>query len=378
MKILLIYPSLTHPVNSGNKSWLISQVQILRNLGHDVFVICVDTTRDSRTINETKEWWGDHVFIFNPILLFHYWEKLCYKLRRKLGGGVYFCDDLYPWGLNRFVKKITNQQRFDACIVNYYWLTKALRKIDVPIKGINTHDVFSFRNQKTHVPNAWMSTLPNEEAKGLSRADVIFALQEKEAIYFSYLCPNSKVLTVYCPFSLNRLPVTNNHKLLMLSGANILNVRGLEWFCKEVFPSIIEEFPDVEIVLGGNICNAIGNNYSHLPINKVGFVGDPKEIYSLGDVAINPCLEGTGLKIKTVEALSFGRIVMSHPHGIEGIYDEQNAPVFHSDNPDEWVTYLKTIWNSTDELTNRVDAVCDYIESMNLYIESQYKKIESL
>lgn len=41
MKILLVYPSMTHPLNAGNRCWLLSQVKLLKSMGHDVSLVAV-------------------------------------------------------------------------------------------------------------------------------------------------------------------------------------------------------------------------------------------------------------------------------------------------------------------------------------------------
>lgn len=380
MKILEVYPTLTHPVNAGNKQWLLSQVNILKELGHEVYIVCVDVPGlkekyDEEGYIETKYYWGNYVFVYRPSFVYRLWSSLCIKLRKRLNGGFFKCDNLYPWGLGNYIEKLNNKIGFDVCIVNYYWLSKALKSITTPIKAINTHDIFSFRNLSTHSKIAWMCTTPNEEAKGLMRSDYIFALQDEEAIFFKHLCPSKNVLTVYCPYKTKELPVVNNHNLVMLASSNALNIKGVRWFCSNIFPYIIKDFPDVKLVLGGYICNVLSEfeNYPHIEL--IGCVDDPSELYRLGNIAINPCDDGTGLKIKTFEALSYGRISMTHPHSTIGIYKKENSPVFYSDNAREWVEFLKMIWREDNILKEKMAQSVEYIEDMNQFIKCEYMKL---
>ena len=380
MRILEIYPTLTHPVKAGNKQWVLAQISKLKELGHEVFMVCVDVPGlkekyDEDAYNETLKFWGnDHVFVYKPSQVFRLWYSLMLNYRKKLCSGFFRCDDLYPWGLGGFVKELDAKYHFDACIVNYYWLTKALNNISAPIKAVNTHDIFSYRNLSTHSRIAWMNTSPNEEAKGLMRADCLFALQDEEAIYFKHLCPSNRVLTVYCPYDIHKLPKVDNHNLVMLASSNKLNVKGVKWFCDNIFPSIIEAFPDVKLVLGGYICKVLSEYEIHPHIVMIGCVDDPADLYKLGNIAINPCDDGTGLKIKTFEALSYGRIAMTHPHSTIGIYRKETAPVFYSKDANEWVTFLKTIWSDNDKLTQLMDCSIQYIEEMNEFIVDSYKE----
>ena len=51
----------------------------------------------------------------------------------------------------------------------------------------------------------------------------------------------------------------------------------------------------------------------------LGRVDDLSELYRSARVVINPVLAGTGLKIKTVEALSRLRPIVTWPTGVEGL-----------------------------------------------------------
>ena len=91
-----------------------------------------------------------------------------------------------------------------------------------------------------------------------------------------------------------------------------------------------------------------------------------------GDVAINPCQVGTGLKIKTFEAVSYGKVTMVHPHSIIGIFRKDHAPVFASNVPKDWIDYLRKVWGEKDFIAFIKDGNKNYIESMNAFVENEY------
>ena len=126
-------------------------------------------------------------------------------------------------------------------------------------------------------------------------------------------------------------------------------------------------------MIGGYICKKL-QDYSNKPHFKlIGEVEDPADLYKLGDVAINPCKNGTGLKIKTFEDLSFGKVAMTHPHSTIGIYQKQTAPVFASEAAEDWVRFLKEIWGDNAVLQERSKKSTLYIDKMNRHITEQYK-----
>ncbi len=52
----------------------------------------------------------------------------------------------------------------------------------------------------------------------------------------------------------------------------------------------------------------------------LGPVEDLEELYGRAKVVINPALAGTGLKIKTLEALSFQKPLVTWPTGTDGLH----------------------------------------------------------
>jgi len=67
-------------------------------------------------------------------------------------------------------------------------------------------------------------------------------------------------------------------------------------------------------------------------INLLGFVEDLSTVYAASKAAISP-VDGTGLKIKAVEALGHGRPVFASRHSIEGLapgYDRCVFPIERS------------------------------------------------
>ena len=281
---------------------------------------------------------------------------------------------MYPLGLSKYVHRINSLNRFDACIVNYYWLSRVLENLDVKIKAINTHDVFAFKDMAVGSPNTWMCTYPNEEAKALQRTDIAFALQNEEAAYFTKVAPSTAISKVYCPYSIHKQEIANNHNLVLLSGANVFNIEGFEWFVDKILPLLIKRFPDIQVVVGGYICKKLQIKKYSEHIKLIGSVEDPADLYKLGDVAINPCYKGTGLKIKTFEALSYGKICMTHPHSKIGIYKKDLAPVFSSNVAEEWESFLAEVWGNENRIKDLQEESINYIAEMNNFISSEYKK----
>ena len=77
------------------------------------------------------------------------------------------------------------------------------------------------------------------------------------------------------------------------------------------------EEPDAELSVIGSFGDA--DEACSWDIRILGRVDDVTAAYAQARVVINPAVAGTGLKIKTVEAVSHRRPIVLWPSGVEGI-----------------------------------------------------------
>ena len=252
------------------------------------------------------------------------------------------------------------------------WFSKALEAIPIKRKALFTHDSFSL-HQKGKGYKAAYYLKEEEETKALRRAPYIFAMQDVEAEYFHKLAPNAKILINYSHYDFHEQPVIGNHNLLYLSGASAFNLQGLSWFIEKILPKIRLEFPNARLCIGGGICKMLSDFNKPDYIEIVGYVDDPYDFFMKGDVAINPCQVGTGLKIKTFEAISYDKVTMVHPHSLIGVYKKGEVPVFASSRAEDWVTYLRKAWHEPEFISSIKARNRQYINDMDRFVEGEYK-----
>ena len=381
MKILIVSSVQTHPTTSGSGSFIKKYTTLLQRMGHEVYFLHVQyysfskSTRiaSSNGVKATKDYWGNHYFLFRQSLLRRLIEEAKRRWRMIFSNYYSKCDDHYAYGLSRLVNRLQKQHCFDACIVNYYWFSKLFQHIDIPKKCLMAHDSFTYNNVRNNV-RSLLNLKPNEEAKALQRCPYVFAMQDEEKVFFQRLSPLSKVLVSYCNYDFENQPKTGNHNIVFLSSAFHLNVNGIVWFIEEVFPLIIRRFPDCHLMIGGSLCKALPQ-YSDCPnIDLIGFVENAADLYLQGDISINPTYQGTGLKIKTFESIAYNKVTMVHPHSVAGIFDKDHAPLFVSDKPEEWVGFLQKVWSDYSYMDSIRECNENYIKRMNAHIRNQFEQ----
>lgn len=98
-------------------------------------------------------------------------------------------------------------------------------------------------------------------------------------------------------------------------------------FLVNIFPYILQKKPDAKLYIVGNRPTDRVLTYNdNKNVFVTGFVEDASEYFNKCEIFIVPLLLGAGIKIKTLEALSYGMPTVTTHIGLEGIdADKQNA-----------------------------------------------------
>ncbi|WP_435134197.1 glycosyltransferase family 4 protein [Formosa sp. A9] len=110
------------------------------------------------------------------------------------------------------------------------------------------------------------------------------------------------------------------------------NVNGLQWFVENIFGALPKAYTLTIVGKSPNL-----NDFKFIkPFNNIRLVGEVEDIeaeYKKYDVVVVPLLEGSGTRLKILEAMSYGKLVLSTAKGIEGIdaIDGEHFFEFNSD-----------------------------------------------
>ncbi|SFM89803.1 Glycosyltransferase involved in cell wall bisynthesis [Nitrosomonas nitrosa] len=302
MRILIVSPIASHPQNQGNSVRITTIGKQLQALGYTVHFLYypLEGLTDQQHKDMTSCWDYFHTIS-------------CDLPNKEKTLGEYYCiDDWYDPRLGEFVRKLHERWHFSIVLVNYVWFSALLEILPSDIKKvIDTHDVFGNRHlrftEKGMRPE-WFYTTPEEEKHGLQRANLVIAIQNEEEFYFHSLLEgtNTKVITIgflapprfLPPRPLPRIPVVG-----YLGSGNPFNVNSIKDFIASVKTNPIVS-QSYRFVIAGTICEKL--DILQEPFQSLGCIDDIEDFYASVDIVVNPMVGGSGLKIKSLEALSFG------------------------------------------------------------------------
>lgn len=366
--ILVVSPTPTHPQTAGNRARIFKLLSNVSALGCIVYFLHVE--KESGDSDAMRDFWGDRYYRYKyrkPKFWVRHLQRKIRKCLKLSGAYDYRIDEWYDVGLDGFINELKIEISFDVVLVEYVFFSRVLECFDEHVhKIIDTHDVFSNRYKHYLAQGerpVWFSTSPREEAKGLNRADVIIAIQENEAKYFSSLT-TSRVLTVghiMEPTVLGKDDIDPN-RILLFASNNKINMQATKYFLEDIFPIVKDKISNAKLALAGSICGGVGD---YDDVIKLGMVDCLADAYKSAEVVVNPMLFGTGLKIKSLEAMSFGKPLVTTPVGAEGL-DKGNGLAFKlAANKREFADQIIKILVDKELAKNLSVEACKFVSSCN-------------
>ena len=177
-------------------------------------------------------------------------------------------------------------------------------------------------------------------------SDKLIALNNRDAelIRFDYDKTVEKIIPI--SFKDINLPPKNisvinkPYNAFFIGSYFLPNIEGLVWFSKRVLP-----FVNITLtIIGNGMQNIISELDSELiksgKIIVLGSVDNLSEYYEKADLIIMPLLSGGGMKVKTAEALMYGKLIIGTPEAFCG-YDDNSGIVCR--NEKEFITTLNNL-----------------------------------
>ena len=118
------------------------------------------------------------------------------------------------------------------------------------------------------------------------------------------------------------------------------NMEGIEWFLDEVWPMIHEAHPELQFTVAGHGTPDKLLQRKDANVQFVGAVPSANEFMLDHDMMIVPLLSGSGIRVKIVEAMALGRVVITTSVGAEGLAVENGKHLFIADTPEEFLSVI--------------------------------------
>jgi glycosyltransferase involved in cell wall biosynthesis len=222
-------------------------------------------------------------------------------------------DKLISSALLQFVRKLTDHIDFDMVVASYVFMSGALIAVPPSVpRLIIAYDVFTDRRQRLAMSRgisapAGLPLTASQEARGLSRADLVIAITDHDRRFFVDRLKQPKVITL--PF----VPPPAPLKLRTVHGGGApINVGFLGSAHQPNADAILafvnecKDFSGFSLLIGGKVCDHLHDVELPEKVQLLGRQLSAKAFYKRCHLIINPDMFDSGQKVKTVEALAYG------------------------------------------------------------------------
>jgi glycosyltransferase involved in cell wall biosynthesis len=339
MKILFLTAHLPYPPFSGGRR---REFELISRLSRSCDIHLCSITKsweaDSMYVNDLLQYCR-HINLFEaeaPTTKQQYYSQYPHQMKKHMSEEA-----------SSYISFLLKNQSFDVVHIEGYYLLQHLpTKVEVPILLIehNIEHLLALQRfmvavseeEKSYFWSEYIKTLKWEQLMW-KRATVCVALTKEDKIIMERLESNIDVrlipngsdhqkkiddVTTLLSSSFEHPVITANSPTVLFVGnfAYEPNVDAALYFCRDIFPLILKDVPNVKLFLVGNappseICSLRSNRH----IEVSGLVDSLIPFYKHADVVVCPLRIGGGVKVKVLEALGHGKAIVSTSIGAQGL-----------------------------------------------------------
>jgi glycosyltransferase involved in cell wall biosynthesis len=287
------------PPWGGNRVRIWGIIRALRDLGWRVALVTVRS---------------------NPVdFLLELVDRVFYVPVAAYPGGDLRAYNVEPY--QRVLAEVARTVRPALAIAEYAWLAPALRWLPRSVlRCVDCHDILSERTARFRAAglDPWIVCSPELERELLDQADVLIAIQPVDAAWLGTQLPGKTIacLPPYIDLPEGFRRVAPKALEVLFVGTVHAGNYGIRTFVRDHWAEVTERIPGACL----RIVGSVGDDLDTTPgVEAVGRVRHLAEHYASAAVVICPIEVGTGIKIKVVEALRYGKAVVASEVAVEGL-----------------------------------------------------------
>ena len=342
MKILQLCKKFPYPLKDGEVIAVNTLAKSLKELGADVTLLTMNTSKHRVDVKALPDAFSTiykkihHVEVYNHITVLgafrNFFQKESYHVTR-------FISHQYQVKLIEILEK----QHFDVIQLETVFLTPyipIIRKYApnaiIALRAHNVeHEIWKRVAEVTKLPpkrwylNYLNLKLRRFELENITKCDVLLPITERDLRIFRLL--GYRGAAVVTPVGLNSRDYRANWKVfnrpssIGFIGALdwMPNQEGLRWFLQNVWTenthSDTEGWDKLKFHIAGRNAPSWLNNLKVKNVSFHGEIPDAQEFMNKHSIAVVPLFSGSGIRVKILEAMMLGRVVLTTSMGLEGI-----------------------------------------------------------
>lgn len=219
---------------------------------------------------------------------------------------------------------------------------------------------------------SYLASLKNEKDT-IKYADTIICLTQRDSDRIHELY--GRYADIIVPISFkdkfeqSRNKIDDRKGLLFIGSLFPPNLDGIKWFVDEV----MSRLPELNLTIVGKDFEKKRNMLERNNVKVIGTAVDLADFYYTYPIVVMPIQYGAGMKVKTAEAMMYGKIIMATNEALEGYEVSNQNYIFRCNTADEFIQKIRMV---TEEKINYQNGGSRKIFLANYEFEVTRKKFE--
>lgn len=266
--------------------------------------------------------------------------------------------------VSRFVSKefesklieLLSRESFDVIQLETMYLTpyvEVIKKHSDAIVTLRAHNIEYeiwdriTQNTKPLVKKLYLKHLTRKlkdyELKHLNDYDYVVTVSDRDLSQFKKLGYKNGAMASPIGLKLNRYAVPANKiekdDFCFIGALDWMpNMEGLDWFVKEVMP-LVPGSSKLHVAGRNTPKNLFSLNSDRIKIH--GEVADAIDFMNQFPVMVVPLFSGSGTRVKILEGMALGKVVITTTQGLEGIPAEHGKHILIADTKEDFAKAIK-------------------------------------
>ncbi len=359
MKILQISNRVPWPLNEGGTIGIYNYTRAFSELGHEVTLYCLDGIKHNTPIDEAQKELSKYAkTLIHPIDTDIKWDEAIMHI---FGNKSYNVSRFYNSIFEQEIIQLLKDEHYDIVQLEGTFAAPyiaAVRNNHEGLLALRMHNVeYEIWERLAFVEGnlikkLYLTLLAKQlktyETKIIQEVDVITTVTDDDGEKFKKLHPNGKFKTIPAGIDLREWTyspsksTTNWYHIGSMEWHG--NVDAVDWYLKEVHTTLVEIDTDYKLHLAGK--NIKAANYQNQPQMEVhSDVPRAFDFVRDCDVCVVPLRSGSGIRLKILEAMAAGKLVVSTTIGAQGIAYTEGKHLLIADTTAEFkevYTKIKT------------------------------------
>lgn len=359
-RVLFVTSGTPYPLIDGGALRIYQDLLFLKKMGCSIDLVYVTNKEDEETVRNGLKPICENVYRYHISKLHSCWNVL-------LG----FIKNKYPMQINYFflpkVKKwiVENQSNYDLMFCIGARTAEYIRNC-TSFKAIDYIDAVSLNYEKARhqKKNIWKllynidyRLMSDYEKFLLDKFDIRITISETDRMAIVE-GTDYQLDIVRNYYKINPEKYVehkkDNHNIVFVGSMFYdPNVVAAVYFVKEVFPAILERYPDAKFYIVGNRPTKEVLNLASENVIVTGFVDDVWPYLKDSGVVVVPMQSGAGLQNKVLEALAIRACIVTTTTGTGGLVHDDGEP-FIARNTEEMVMMIGDIFEMGIEQRQKI------------------------